>query len=133
MNIIEKIKKLNLTMGEYVIIGSGILDALGIRKANDIDISALPQLYSRLRATGEWNEEERYGKIFLKRNGIEINPQLSWSAYPTSTEEAISSAMIIDGIPFMNLKELRKFKKALGRYKDFADIILIDEYLREHP
>ena len=133
MNIIEKIKKLNLTMGEYVIIGSGILDALGIRKANDIDISALPQLYSRLRATGEWNEEERYGKIFLKRNGIEINPQLSWSAYPTSTEEAISSAMIIDGIPFMNLKELRKFKKALGRDKDFADIILIDEYLREHP
>src|SRR3989344_2496956 len=127
MNIIEKIKKLNLTMGEYVIIGSGILDALGIRKANDIDISALPQLYSRLRATGEWNEEERYGKIFLKRNGIEINPQLSWSAYPTSTEEAISSAMIIDGIPFMNLKELRKFKKALGRDKDFADIILIDE------
>ena len=120
-------------MGEYVIIGSGILDALGIRKANDIDISALPQLYSRLRATGEWNEEERYGKIFLKRNGIEINPQLSWSAYPTSTEEAISSAMIIDGIPFMNLKELRKFKKALGRDKDFADIILIDEYLREHP
>ena len=133
MNIIEKIKKLNLTMGEYVIIGSGILDALGIRKANDIDISALPQLYSRLRATGEWNEEERYGKIFLKRNGIEINPQLSWSAYPTSTEEAISSAMIIDGIPFMNLKELRKFKKTLGRDKDFADIILIDEYLREHP
>lgn len=32
----------------------------------------------------------------------------------------------------MNLKELRKFKKALGRDKDNVDIALIDEYLKRH-
>lgn len=40
-------------------------------------------------------------------------------------EEIISSATLIDGIPFMNLDELIKFKIALGREKDFEDIELI--------
>ncbi|MFA6519765.1 MAG: hypothetical protein WCT41_03000 [Candidatus Paceibacterota bacterium] len=132
MNIIEKAKELNFPPGEYVIVGSGPLEALDIRQAGDIDIAVLPELFERLRATGEWEEEERYGKIFLKKEKVDIIPKLSWSEYPTTTEEAIASAMVIDGIYFMNLDELKKFKKALGREKDFADIARIDAYQQKH-
>lgn len=132
MGIVERVKELNLPLGKYVVVGSGTLEALGMRSANDIDIAVVPELYRQLRATGEWEEEERYCKIFLKRDGIDIIPQLSWADYPTSTEEAIASAFIIDGIPFMNLDELKRFKKALGREKDKADIALIENYQREN-
>jgi len=132
MNIIEKIRELNLPTGEYVVIGSGIMDVLGIRKAHDIDISVLPSLHASLRATGDWSEEIRYEKIFLIKDGVDINPHLSWSDYDTTTGEAIASATRIDGIDFMNLHELRKFKTALGRDKDLADIELIDMYIKEH-
>lgn len=84
-----------------------------------------------MRATGEWQEEKKDGKIFLKRDDVEIIPELSWSDYPTTTEEAIASAMMIEGVPFMNLQELRKFKQALGRPKDFTDITLINEYEKQ--
>lgn len=60
-------------------------------------------------------------------------PQLDWEEYSTTTEEAIQTATIIDGIPFMNLNELCKFKEALGRDKDFKDIELIREYQRNNP
>ncbi|MFZ3043817.1 MAG: hypothetical protein WA058_01775 [Minisyncoccia bacterium] len=129
MNIIDKAKELNLPAGEYVIVGSGPLDALGIRTAGDLDIAVTPKLFVQLQATGEWEEEERYGKLFLMREGIDIIPQLSWEAYPTTTAEAIASAMILDGIYLMNLEELKKFKTAMGREKDFADIARIDAYL----
>lgn len=129
MGIIEQVKKLNFPSGEYVVVGSGILDALGIRKAGDVDIAVIPGLLSRLRTTGEWEEEMRYGKLFLKGDNIDIIPELNWSEYPTTTAEAIASAEIIDGVPFMNLNELKKFKTALGRTKDFDDIALIDAYL----
>jgi hypothetical protein len=132
MNIIEKAKELNFPAGEYVIVGSGPLGALGIREAGDLDMAVSPKLFAQLQASGEWEEEERYGKLFLMREGIDIIPRLSWDAYPTSTEEAIASAMILDGVYFMNLEELKKFKTALGRDKDFADIALIDAYLNEH-
>lgn len=132
MNIIERVKKLDLPLGEYVVAGSGILDALHIREARDIDIAVVPALLAKLRAEGGWEEEERYGRVFLKRGDIEIIPQLSWKDYPTTTEEAIASAMIIEGVPFMNLTELCRFKGALGREKDHADIVLINAYKEAH-
>lgn len=132
MNIVERVKELEFPLGEYVVVGSGILDALDIREAQDIDIAVVPALLARLRAEGGWEEEGRYGKLFLKKGDIEIIPQLSWEDYPTTTEEAIDSATIIEGVPFMNLEELRKFKLALGREKDAVDIALIDAYREKH-
>lgn len=128
-NIIEKIKVLNFPPDQYVVIGSGTMAALGIREASDIDMSVLPELHKKLRESGEWEEDVRYGKVFLKKDDFEINPGLSWGDYQTTTAEAIQSALIIDGIPFLNLYELKKFKQALGRDKDFADIKLIDDHL----
>lgn len=131
-NIIEKIKVLNFPLDQYVVIGSGIMSALGIRDARDIDISVLPELHKKLCNDSEWKQEERYQKIFLTKEGIEINPELSWEDYPTTTQEAVRTATIIDGIPFLNLDELKKFKRALGREKDFKDIELIDDYLKRN-
>ena len=84
---------------------------------------------ANLRASGEWEEEERYGKIFLKKDAVEVNPRLDWESYSTTAEEAIASATIIDGVPFINLNELVTFKRALGRGKDLPDIVIIEEYL----
>ncbi len=128
-NIIERIKGLNFPADQYVVVGSGLLDALGIRKAADIDIAVLPDLHKKLCEDSDYEKYEKYGKVFLKKEDVDIIPSLSWSEYPTTTEEAIRSAMIIDNIPFMNPQELKKFKQALGRDKDIKDIRLIDDYL----
>ena len=128
MNIIEKIKALNFPDGEYVVIGSCIMDVLEIRKAKDIDIAITSFLHNKLRQEGEWNEVERYGLIFLQKDVFEITPRLDWEKYKTTTKEAILTSTIIDGIPFMNLDELCKFKSALGREKDLIDIKLIKKY-----
>lgn len=130
MNIIEKLKSLNLPSDQYVVISSGTLDVLGIRKANDIDLSITQELHEQLRKTGEWKEEVRYGKIFLLKEDIEINPDVSWKDYKTTTKELIETALVVNGINFMNLEEVIKFKKALGREKDFKDIELIEDYLK---
>ena len=129
MNIIAEVQKLDLPLGQYVVIGSGIMAQLGLRGANDVDIAVTPDLYAKLRASGEWEEEERYGKTFLKKEAVEINPRLDWESYSTTAEEAIASATIIDGVPFMNLNELVAFKRALGRVKDLIDIVIIEEHL----
>ena len=86
-----------------------------------------PPLRHASRVLGQWEEEERYGRIFLKQGAVEINPQLDWGG-ATTAEEVVASATIIDGVPFINLTELLKFKRALGRAKDLPDI-LIEEYL----
>lgn len=128
-NIIEKIKALNFPKDQYVVIGSGTMAALGIREANDVDISALPSLYETLFQNEEWNRENHNGCILLKKDGIEVATGLLWNTYPLSTQEAIDSAITIEGIHFLNLEHLVKFKQAIGREKDFKDIELIKAHI----
>lgn len=128
MNIIEKIKELNFPKEHYVVVGSGTMDVLGIRKAQDIDISASEELFEMLKNSGDWEEYEKYGRPFLKKDVFEINNQLNWDKYNTVLEEANKTALFIDGIPFLSLDELVKFKTASGREKDIQDIKLIKEF-----
>ncbi len=127
MNIFERVKKLGFPTGEYVIIGSGILAALGIRDANDIDVAVTPSLLKTLKDTGNWKEEIKWGKLFLVGDKVDVATQLNWEDYKTTTEEAINTATVINGIPFLNIKETILFKKALGREKDFKDIELLEK------
>ena len=89
MNIIQKIKELDLMPGQYVVIGSGILGVLGIRESNDIDIVVLPSQHEKLRETGEWEEYIKYEKTYLRKDVFEIVPHLPFGNYKTTTEEEL--------------------------------------------
>lgn len=132
MNIIKKVKELNFPFGEYVIVGGGILEALGLRNTNDIDVAVMPNLLKKLRESGKYKEEIKWGKLFLIGDDIDIIAQLNWEDYSTKTEDAIKTATIIEGVPFLNLQETIKYKKALGREKDLKDIELIKNHLKEY-
>ncbi|OGZ63868.1 MAG: hypothetical protein A3A98_01100 [Candidatus Staskawiczbacteria bacterium RIFCSPLOWO2_01_FULL_40_39] len=132
MNIFERVKKLNFPLGEYVVIGAGILEAIGIRNTHDVDIIVAPQLFEKLRESKIYKEEIKWGKIFLIGDEIEIGTKLDWENYSTTIEEAINTAAIINGVPFLNLEETIKFKRAMGRKKDFKDIELIESYLKNY-
>jgi len=132
MNIFKKLQELNFPLGEYVLVGSGPLAARGLREANDLDIAVTDKLWQQLIASGNYKTEEKYGRLFLtERNSddVDIIKQLDWDAYLTSVEEAIAGADIIQGFPFLNIAETIKFKTALGRKKDFKDILMLEDYL----
>ncbi len=129
MDIFKELKKLNFPIGHYVVVGSGIMAALGIREARDLDIAVDNELLKTLKKSGVYKEEIRYDKLFLVGSNIEIITQLNWEDYQTNVIDAISSAKIINGFPFLNIEETIKFKEALGREKDFKDIELIKDYL----
>ena len=51
--------------------------------------------------------------------------------YRPNTKNLLKNADIINGVPFLQLNELLKFKEALGREKDVKDIELINQYIRK--
>ena len=68
-------------------------------------------------------------RSFSKKSWWKSTRESHWESYSTTAEAAIASATLIDGVPFMNLNELIKFKRGLGRAKDLADIVMIEAYL----
>ena len=131
MDIFKKLKELNLPLGEYVSVGSAPLAARGIREAGDLDIAVTPKLLKKLIDSKKYQEVEKYGKLFLEADNIEISPELNRDGYSITTEEAIKTADIINGYPFLNITETIKFKRALGREKDFKDIELLKDYQKK--
>lgn len=136
MTIFEKVKSLNLPVGSYTVISSGSLEAHGIRPAKDIDLQVTTELYQRLKDQG-WEEKLVDPSVdfkVLQKDNFEASdemiifkdPKVTWLPNP---QDVIDNSDIIDGVAFMNLEDLKKFKQAMGREKDFADIKLIDTYL----
>ena len=126
--IADKVKRLNFSAGKYALFGSVPLAAYGIRDAKDIDIIVIPEFYNELKKTENWREEiSPRGNKMLIRGDIEIYSEWNFGSYNPSVRKLIDEARSIDGVPVVELEEVRKWKMAFGRRKDQNDVRLIEK------
>ena len=129
---------LGFPLGKYIVVG-GAMEAFGIRKAKDLDIVVTENLFAELMQKGwklceceKCRAEWKLGSTdrILKGDGVDILSEYSCGdSYYADTYELIRNAAIIDGVPYVQLRELLKWKKASGREKDLKDIALIEKFL----
>ena len=128
----DKVKALNLPLDQIIVIGSGILDQLGIRPASDIDLAASPDLMKKFsEESGDWikkfDDNQRF--YFVKDDGsAEVWDGWVFDGQVVSYGELLSQSVEYDGVRFVDLKFLRKWKSWRGREKDVQDVKLIDEW-----
>jgi hypothetical protein len=129
--IFEEVKSLNLPAGKYVVVGSGPMVVKGLREFNDIDILVNEDVFEKLSKEPGWKlSKGEAGRKVLKKDIFEIDKIFWCKDYQPDTNELIKNAEMINGIPFLPLSELIKFKEQLGRRKDLQDIKLINSYLK---
>src|SRR3989344_3939178 len=107
MDIFDRVKKFNLPMGEYAVFGSSLLDVWGIRKANDLDIIATPELYNHLKEEG-WEEQQAHGfKMLVKddANVSTVQDKPTDGSYCPDRLQLIKDAVVINGVPFVRVEE----------------------------
>lgn len=131
MSIVERVKALDLPVGDYVVFGSGPLEAFGIRKSGNINLYITTTLYERMKQDGWYEKPWDTGGYYLTRDECKADDSWDYGVYNPSYEEIRQKAVMIDGVPFAPLEEVLKWKRAFGRTKDFADIKLIEQYLRK--
>lgn len=127
--IINKVKTLKLPQGSYIVFGSCPLAIAGIREAGDIDMLVDNDVLEELRKLGWKQETKGPNDTPLVFEDFEAHNSWNFSLYCPTLEHLLENANIVDGIPFASLDEVRKWKVASGRPKDFKDIELIDTYL----
>jgi len=124
--VLSKLPELDLQPKQYIVVGSGVLDALGIRKANDIDIVVTPQTYNLLDKMG-W-EPAKDSPSLIKDD---FEAYLVWDSGDgePNFEDLMSDHQVIGGFNFVKLSRLLNWKKRVGRPKDSNDVKLIEKYL----
>ncbi len=124
MSIISKLRGIDLHPDDYVVIGSGILDALKIRESNDVDIVVDRKIFEDLRQRG-MRERSKNGDNYLMYKDLEIWLNFDGKDFGQLHDNAI----LIEGFNFINLETLKSWKLKKGRNKDLEDIKLINVYL----
>ena len=130
IEFIEKVNALEFDPSGYIVVGSGILCALEIRQADDVDVVVTEDLFKKLGNNPKY--QKKYfddGSYYLTHELYEIGPSWDSRDDKPNFDELKKSEQIIDGIPFVSLERLRSWKFEQGRPKDVQDIALIDAYL----
>lgn len=128
----DKVKALNLPLDQIIVIGSGILDQLGIRPASDIDLAASYDLMKKLsEESGDWlkkfDDNQRF--YFVKDDdSAEVWDGWEFDGQTVSYDDLLDYVVKYDGVRFVNLEFLSQWKKWRSREKDVQDVKLIDEW-----
>jgi len=127
--VLNHIKSLNFPKNEYVV-GSGAAMAVrGIRETRDIDMVVLPILFETCKHNGWKIKTFPNGVEGLYKDIFELFVIVKHGDYNPSFEYLVQQSDEIDGILFLKLTEVLKFKQAYGREKDLRDIELIQQHL----
>ena len=131
----ERVKELGLPLDQIIIIGSGILDQLGIRQSADIDVAAGRAVLEEIARSSGWVEklDKNQRQYLVKHDGsVEIWDGWEIDGRIVEYDELLGYAVEYDGVKFVNLDFLRRWKNWRGREKDIQDVRLIDEWRAKH-
>lgn len=121
-----------LPLDKVIIVGSGILDQLGLRIANDVDVITDSETFKRLKNKSVLTLETHGDHKVLAGDEIEI-----WTDWREVDGELWDYGYLsqftttIDGVRFVDPHKVLQWKRAMGRIKDEKDIKLLEEYLHE--
>jgi high affinity sulfate transporter 1 len=121
----ERIQSLRLSPKNYVVIGGAVLELLGLRSTQNVDLVVNQRVYAKLRLRN-WKEYiQDDGKKILSKSGYKV--MLTWMG--RDLQQLQKSSIIVDSIPVMGLADLIACKAQLGRKKDMKDVASIYAFL----
>lgn len=131
----ERVKELGLPLDQIIIIGSGILDQLGIRQSADIDVATNRAVLEEIARSDDWAKkiDKNQRRYLVKCDGsAEIWDGWEIDGRVVEYDKLLDYAVEYDGVKFVSLDFLRRWKNWRGREKDMQDVRLIDEWREKH-
>jgi hypothetical protein len=123
-DIFTQIKKLGLPIGHYVVVGGGVLVALGLHEWDgDVDFAVSQDIFDKFVRQG-WRQDKEATKTVLRHKDYDVGVNFGeWNL-----DELLADALIIKDIPFVSLDKLILWKRRRNLPKDQRHIKMIEEY-----
>lgn len=120
-------------MGDYAIFGSGPLIVRGIIEAtNDLDVISRGRAWGRALSAGELVSLPDGARIVSCFGGA-LTVGTNWAYGDFDINELIDTAEVIDGLPFVKLEHVVRYKEIAARPKDLIHLQLLAEHQRGKP
>lgn len=131
-DLISLLQKINLPADDFAVFGGGPMYAHGIKElGHDLDLIARGAAWEKALTLGESETPHLGGGEVVNLFDGKIEIFNHWMESGWDTDELIDTADVIDGIRWVSLENVLKWKKEMGREKDFEHIQMIEEYLEK--
>ncbi len=133
ISLFDRVKSLNLPVGDFAIFGSGPLIVRGIIPAsNDLDIICRGQAWERVKAIGELEYLSKYDVTVVTMCDGRLTFGTKWAIGEFDIDELIDGAEEIDGLPSVRLEHVTNYKEISKRPKDLRHIEALKAYQLTH-
>ena len=128
VNYFMKLRQLRLPLNQCLIVGSGTMALLGIKKNNDLDVWVTDAVYNMMKNDRNLIPVEKEGRIFYetKDGNFEASNEMPCTKGPV--QMYLKRAMVFYGLHFQALDDVIAWKKCMNRPKDRKDLELINKY-----
>lgn len=146
----ERLNETGLSKDDYIVLGSGVLQAKGIRKSGDVDLLVKKEVFENLKKNSEWELVEKNtikkeglpkreylikyftsGKVELRKEFFISCFDKNFSGYFESYPKFVNTELI-NNVRFESLKTVLMEKSYQAREKDLDDVLLIKKYLETY-
>jgi hypothetical protein len=129
--LFDRVKALDLPIGEYAIFGSGPMGVRGIRKMNDVDIIVTHKLWNEFAGRPGWEARQIDNLQGMKNHKLNIEIWKDWWI-GWDVDQMIREAEIFDNLPFVKLEMMIEWKTLVAREKDLQDLKLIEDWQKQN-
>ncbi|MEI7741769.1 MAG: hypothetical protein WCJ29_04650 [bacterium] len=126
--LIDKLRALELPPEDFAIFGSGPMWAHGLHEMHDLDVLARGEAWKKAKANGTLQKAIVSGEKVDFADGL-IEVFDTWGPGEWNVDELIDTAEEFDGIKFVKLANVLKWKRLMGREKDADHVKLIEQYM----
>lgn len=132
--LIQKLRSLELPTDDFAIFGSGPMYPRGIKDlGHDIDLVARGKAWEKaLTYSNSEPTKLNNNNLVITLFDGQIEIFNGWAPGTWDIDNLIDTADIFEGLRYVNLDNLLKWKREMGRPKDFEHIKLIETYLKNN-
>ncbi len=131
--LFQALELLNLPKNEYVIFGSGVMFALGIRPLDDLDdldLLVTKTLWKQASHAHKIFHDDEWNANYIKLFDNQIEIWNKWGPGIYDIDRLINNAVKIGDFNFASIEDTIRWKKEKNRTKDLNHIKLLNGYLK---
>lgn len=129
--LFAELARQELPTGSYAVFGSGPLVVRGIvPDAGDLDVLCTSQAWSIVKQRGELEYLPDYDVTIVSMLDGALTFGTTWGIGDFDVSALIATAETIDGLPFVLLEHVRRYKEIRNSEKDRGHLRLLDDYLK---
>lgn len=134
MKAYQKLDSLNLNTSDYLIMGTGIMFALGIRDISDftdIDLFVNENGWNKVKNIFENKYNSKWKCYYIDIFDGLISIYNEWRPEKYDFYKLFEKSILINGYHYMSLEDVIDWKQKMNRDKDKIHIEMIKNYLNK--